>query len=129
MEHSKRISYRGMRTDIWMGKACAVVRYQIACDCGDSKHIQTMEIELDADSNMCFVRFWADLKWCDYWYDEDSWLRRWWLRLQAIWRILITGHIEVQGDFVIRGKEHLDVLAQAIQEGGEILKCEENDLT
>lgn len=62
---------------------------------------------------------------------NDSWgsppfYERWWARIKASLRILFTGYIELNADFMIQDVDHLEAFIEALEEGKQkMLKLKE----
>ena len=108
------ISNNVMKMSEWKGSS---VWYKIGCSCGGGDNCDCqIEFEFDKDFGDITINFYQNLMWCDYWQNKWFW-ERWWSRIKVATKILLTGRTEVNGDFIIKGHEHLDSIIEAFNEG------------
>ena len=107
------MNYRVMKTNEFEN----AVYYEIACSCGDNRHNIQISFEKDPDlPDYISLIIYKDLDWTDYWGEENI-FKRLLCRIKAALRILFTGHIEVEGECILQGEEHINSFINALEEG------------
>ena len=101
------------------------VYYRVACECGSDEHDVTIEFEKLPDiDDMIFLNFYKKIYWSSNWKSNDNWLRNIWFRIKGSLKILFLGYLELEGDFIIKGEEHIDSFTEALKEGKSYIKGE-----
>lgn len=95
--------------------------YKAACDCGSDDCTQTLILEYDRLGKFISLDMYAKESFSSY-YSGRSWVERFWLRVKAAFKILFMDYIDVEGDFVFSGEEHIQDYIIALQSGLEELK-------
>jgi len=100
------------------------VWYEIGCSCtGDDCKAQ-IEFELDEEFGFIDITFHKKIMWADYWGCKPLY-KRIYDRIKVSLKILFTGYIELEGDFMIRDEDHIDSFIEALKEGKEkMLECQ-----
>ena len=119
------------------------VTYRVECSCGDNEHDVTIDFEIDKKFNDISLNFYKDISFSHYYiYRDVLWfdkivkqknivvallfylkntliypMRVFWCRLKAATRILFTGYLKMESDFMIDNNEHIDNFILALQEG------------
>lgn len=103
------------------------VWYNIMCDCCSEDHDTTMEFEYDKDMNMLFLSFYKTINYSkefSYVWDDDTLVDTIKNRIEVIWRrlkdatkLLFTGYVEMDGDFILQDKQHIQDFIDALIEG------------
>ena len=111
---------KGILTSIDTGKYIGEFKdgiyYRTACSCGSDDHEIDLEIEYDKDCQDITLHMYAKVEWSSHWGDMN-WFKRIWLRIKAATKIIFTGWIDLQEDFIINKTEHIDTLIEALEEG------------
>ena len=78
------------------------VFYRVMCDCRDYEHDVRIEIEHD-DFNYLTLRFYVTIVW-NWWADKGlwGWVENKWRRFKAAIRLLFTGWIDLEADFLLK---------------------------
>jgi len=121
----RKISYNVMKHEgsIWGAW------YKVACGCGSDDHMLNVEFEYDKDAPNCmWIHFHKEMTWCYSW-GCNSWYQRLWKRISCAFKMLFTGHIEVEESFILDGAEHLDSFICALNEGRQRILDHQNKLT
>ena len=93
-----------------------LIFYRVACACGDNECDCDIIFEHDKNINDISINFYKNLYWHDY-YNHDMFITRWLARLKLSLKILFTGNVKVQGEFLIQSEEHINNFIMALQEG------------
>lgn len=111
-----------MKLDEWDSD----VWYEIGCACGGEDCNAQIEFEIDNDFSVIDINFYKKVMWADYW-GCDRFYERWWARIKASFKILFTGYIELEGNFMIKDIDHLESFIEALEEGKQkMLKLKED---
>lgn len=121
------ISYRVMKTDKWDGEYSKAQWYKIPCDCGNDNCTLTFEIEFDKEDSITSAIFYKDMWWSTRIYPQSKhalvcFFCEAWARICGAIRLLFVGRIEMEGDLVLRGPEHIAAFIEALKEGMEFVK-------
>ncbi len=86
----------------------------------------TIMFEFDEDFGHIDIRFYHNVSWADYW-GSNNWFTKMWSRIKLACKVMFTGYVELEGDFLIQEEEHLDGFIEALQEGrSKMLEFQEN---
>lgn len=102
------------------------VLYRIACDCGADEHDATISIEYDKEINYLSLRFWKKVCWCPNW--ENKWYNKIWKRITGTLKMLFTGYVELEEDFLIREDDNIKDFITALIEGRQKLQSYEDNI-
>lgn len=103
-------------TEVW---------YEIGCICTGDDCRSQIAFEIDKEFNHIDIIFYKKVMWADYWGNNPFYVK-WWKRFKASLRILFTGYIELEGDFMIQDIDHLEAFIEALDEGKQkMLKLKE----
>jgi len=119
----KEISYRVLKVGEFNGDN-PTVYYKVLCSCSEDRHTLTLELEHDCDSVNLSIE--QELTWSSVWGDY-SWYQRIWNRITGAIKLLFVGYIDVQGDCIIQGEEHIQSFIDALEEGKGFIKRWEKD--
>ena len=126
------------------------ITYRCACDCGEASRDIYIEFEYDKDlQQMLFLNFYKDVYFFDnfrrdvLWFDDvvkkvkerefkeaiydffDNSLFYYWknfrYRLRKAVRILFTGYLEMNEDFILKGVDHIDNFIKVLEEGKNLI--------
>lgn len=112
------ISYKVMKTDEFED----AIFYRTACSCGGHDHDITVELEWDKKVKMVFMNFYKKLAWCAYWGVGNNWFKSQWKKLQAIYKIIFHGYIEIEESLIFQDPEHIENFMKALEEGRKKLE-------
>ena len=99
------------------------VWYRIACGCMYEEHDCTITIKQDFEWRQDIdLVFYKKVSWADYHGRNDNFISRWVSRIKCSLKVLFTGYIELEEDFLIHGEEHIDNFIQALEEGKQKIK-------
>ena len=116
------ISNNVMKTNEWKGTS---VWYRVGCACSGETCDSIIAFEFDEDFGHIDINFYKTIIWNEYWNNKWFW-ERWWSRIKVACKVLFKGYIELEGNFMIEEKEHLDEFVNALQEGrGKMLEWQE----
>lgn len=96
------------------------VMYRAMCDCQDGDHDATISFEYDKEFNEVELHFYKKTAWCTNW--NDPWYKSAWRRIRDSLKMLITGYIELDDDFLIRDQEHIDNVITAMIDGRVMMR-------
>jgi len=91
------------------------VFYIIQCDCGSKECSAHMIVEADRELNLVRVEFYKEIKLCNYIYPYNI-FKEILFRIKNAFKIIFTGNITLESDFIISNPKHLDDLITALQE-------------
>lgn len=126
------------------------ITYRCACDCGEGEHDLHIEFEYDKElQQMLFLNFYKDVYFFDYfrrdvlWFDDiikkvkekkfkeavsdffDDTLFYYWknfrYRLRKAVRLLFTGYLKMNEDFILHGVDHIDSFIGVLEEGKSLI--------
>lgn len=124
------------------------VTYRFNCSCGDNEHNVDISFEVDEEFKLITMIFYKDISFSHYWiyrnilwFDEFKrkknilkailyftentfiyYFKCFWCRTKAALRLLFTGYLKMDSDFLIEGGEQIDNFILALQEGRDIIK-------
>ena len=86
------------------------ILYRVMCDCGDSEHDSTIEFEIDKKLGMLFLLFHKDVEYCHYDFNApfDMKLRNFLDRFRAAFRLIFTGYLKMNAEFLLKDLDHID---------------------
>ena len=125
------------------------ITYRCACDCGEAEHDVYIDFEYDKKMSMLFLNFYKDIYFFDgfrqnvLWFDDvikkvkekmykeaiydflDDTLFYYWknfrYRLRKAVRIIFTGYLEMNDEFILQDIEHIDNFIKALEEGKNLI--------
>ena len=103
-----------------------MVFYRVACACGDRDCGCDIILEHVKHINDITITFYKDL-YLDTYYSSNNYIVRLLNRLQLSLKILLSGHVKIQGEFLIQSEKHIDSFITALQEGKEKIKKNKGD--
>ena len=95
------------------------VFYRAACDCTSKDHDITLMLSKDDSDSIDLVLF-MDVRFHSWW--NMNWFKIQWLKFKWILKLIFTGRIEMEGDFIFQGKEHIQEFINALNEGMDKLE-------
>jgi len=129
------------------------VLYRCSCSCGDPSHDVYIDISFDKELNMLSLEFWKrvsffkfdrrDLLWFDnfkeyvikrkikqallylfdntfiYWFDNFKY------RLKNSIKLIFTGYLDMEEDFIFQGEKHISNFIECMKEGLYLVKQEQ----
>jgi len=95
--------------------------YRVACACGNNECDCDISLEYDKSIKTVSMIFYKNLYWNDH-YTDKRFITRWLSRLKVSLKVLFTGYIKVNEEFLIQSEEHIDNFITALQEGKEKIK-------
>jgi len=98
-----------------------MVFYRVACACGSNDCDCDISLEYDKNIKTISMIFYKNLYWNDN-YSHKMFITRWLSRLKVSLKILFTGYIKVNEEFLIQSEKHIDDFITALQEGKEKIK-------
>jgi hypothetical protein len=122
-----------MLLDKWEGtdKTDRAVHCRVACDCGGSDCDVHLDIEYDRELNMVFLEFWKDVYFFDIIRDSEATIdkiKNILYRIRKAIRLVFTGYLKMNEDFVLQEEEHIDNFIQIMQDAKEFVKSGKDDL-
>jgi len=130
--------------------------YSCSCDCGSPEHDVIIDFEFDPQYQGAFLNFYKDIYFFDkpridlLWFDHaisdyfnnknktelvriifeniiSKRLEIFWNRFKNATRLLFTGYLKMNEDFILREGEHLDNLILALIEGRDFLESKNKE--
>ena len=80
------------------------VTYRAACSCGSHEHDVSIDIEIDKEFKIVSLCFYKKLVWSSHWGDANL-FKRCWLKLKAVCKIIFTGYVELEEEFLMNDPE------------------------
>ena len=108
-------SYRVMKTHDFDKS----VFYRVSCDCTDAEHDMCLEMDVD-DFPIMSLHFYWNAETTVFW-GNTNWFKRQWHKLKLIGRLIVHARLDLQGDFLLLDKNHIDSFIEALKEGKELL--------
>jgi len=125
-----------------------MIMYRAECSCGDNEHDVTIEIEVDKKFGSISLNFYKDISFSHYYiYRDVLWSDKilkdknifsailyilenslvyygkvLWCRLKNSSRLMFTGYLKMESDFMIDSDEHIDNFILALQEGRDMVR-------
>ena len=122
--------------------------YRVECSCGSEEHAVKLDFEIDKKFGVMSLTFYKDISFSHYYiYRDVLWFdkifeqkhigaallyyikntiiyfgRVCWCRLKAATRLMFTGYLKLESDFLIERGNHLDNFILALQEGRDLLR-------
>jgi hypothetical protein len=90
--------------------------YRLACSCGTPEHDCVIMFELE--DGIAQVDFYKKMTWCP-WY-KDNWFLKIWERIKAATKLLFTGWIEIEEEFIV-DRRYIPDIIKVFQESEEML--------
>ena len=98
--------------------------YRAACDCTFEEHDLSMELSLDDEYDLMYLTLWKNLDYASY-YKSNNWFQDKWLRIKTATKLLFTGRIKIDTEFIFGGEKHINDFIKALEYGKkEIRKIE-----
>ena len=127
------------------------ISYRVSCDCQDHEHESIIDFEIDKDFGMISLTFYKDISfpilyiYKDVLWGEDLikelkqkhifkaikilventiiyWIKNFWCRFKNATRLLFTGYLEMNSDFLLQEDDHIDNVISALQEGRDMMR-------
>lgn len=95
--------------------------FRATCGCLSNNHDRTIVVTKDED-DIISCTIYADLKYYDWSTSNDNFLSKAWGRMKGAWKILTSGYIELQGEFMFDGDQAAKDYANAIIDATTKLK-------
>ena len=95
------------------------VMYRVACDCKDPEHDITIEMEFDKKFGMIFLQLHKDVEYCHYDFSDPAFekLRNIWRTVKAAFRLVFTGYLKTNTEFLLKDLDHIDSFIAALMRG------------
>jgi hypothetical protein len=97
------------------------VTFRASCNCTDRRHDMTIDIEADKEMGDIILHFYIDLESNVYWGGK-SLLKRIVKKITYVLRLIFTGRIEMENDFILDSKKQIEDFISTITRAYEILK-------
>jgi len=94
------------------------ILYRAACKCLSSDHDITIEIEVD-DYDFIYLTFYKEISASSY---NKNWFLEKMNRIKMAFKILFTGYINTESDFILGGETQINDFLAAIESGKNYLK-------
>ncbi len=97
--------------------------YKAHCSCGSDEHTQTLILDLDKDAVIMLSihsKIWTHYNnsWCDTWQERlDLWWKSQKLKWKQVYKLIFTGQIEGENEFMFYGKDQIQSYIDALQKG------------
>ncbi len=101
--------------------------YSTHCDCG--QECMTLEIFKDKriDKKDIFINLHYDMiHYCNHNFEYAEWYEIWkkfamlFFRIKSAIKLLLTGHLKLEGEFIFRGRNHINAFIKALESSKEI---------
>ena len=97
-----------------------MVMYRAMCACSANEHDVTMSFEYDKELNEVELHFFKTISWYHGW--NEKWYEKIWRRIKCSSRLLFTGWIDLEDDFLIQDVEVLDNIITAMIDGRVMIR-------
>ena len=104
------------QVEILSDDTCNFPYFRTSCACSDPGHTMELIIDYHKDEGRpdIILNLYSNLSWDDYnWYKSNI-LSKMWHRLKAAVRIVFTGYIEVNEEFMFRGEKQVRELSDTL---------------
>ena len=105
------MSYRIMKTSEYKTD----LFYRASCMCGSEECDLTLELEYDEELNEIILYIYKNVYWSDGW--SNSLFVRFWKRLKASLKIMFTGNLKMDSDFIFDSKEQIKEFTSQLESG------------
>lgn len=113
-----------MKLNTYNNKSDISAWYKTSCACGSDNHDCTIVLEKDKEHPVdVSMVFYKKISWADY-YGKSNIIARMLKRIQCSLKILFTGYIELEEDFIFHNEQHIDNFIEAMKEGKNTVKEE-----
>lgn len=102
-----------------LGEWDSAIMYRVACDCKDSEHDVTIDMEFDKRLGMIFLQLYADVEYCHYDIDASAFekFRNYWRTVKAAFRLVFTGYLKTNTEFLLQDLDHIDSFIALLKRG------------
>jgi len=110
-----------------------LIIYRAICSCSQEKHDLTIHLEKDTEFDLLLLTFYVNLSIDEYFslWEKDNFkgkLKKFihilWIRIKLSLKVLFTGYIEIEQEFIIDDKDQIDSLVKSLEEGKSYLNIE-----
>jgi hypothetical protein len=93
--------------------------YRAHCGCTSDNHSQDIIISVENNEydDLINVTIYSRLRFCDYDAENKSFIKRMFSRIKNASKLLLTGDIEVHGEFIFSSKEQVDDYVNVLKSG------------
>ena len=98
--------------------------YKIDCDCSSDEHAANIEMEWDNEINMLVLNFYKEVSYSAwlFWKDDNFFgkavdaYRIIMRRIKGAIKLIFTGSLEMQDEFIIQDEQHINDFIEALEE-------------
>ena len=94
--------------------------YRTTCKCMSKSHDLDIELGYDEEYDMLEMTFNINCIWDTHW--NMNWVERLCRRFKTSMRLLFTGRVDLEQEFIFRGDEHVGGILNALNEGVEKIR-------
>lgn len=114
----------------WDSKEETSIWYNIGCDCGSGGHDTNIMFEYDKSTDILFLNFYKTISYSKefghLYYEDDTLvdvikdkIKVLWKRMKDATKLLFTGYVEMESDFILKDTQHIQDFIDALIEGRE----------
>ena len=114
----------------WDLKEETSIWYNIGCDCGSGEHDTNIMFEYDKSIDILFLNFYKTISYSKefghLYYEDDTLvdvikdkIKVLWKRMKDATKLLFTGYVEMESDFILKDTQHIQDFIDALIEGRE----------
>ena len=106
------MSFRIMETDNFEDN----IFYRASCMCGSRKCDLILELEYDEDMHDILLNMYKDVYWSDYGFNDNI-FKKLWSRIKASFRVLFTGYIKMEEEFIFENERQINEFTSTLNDG------------
>jgi len=92
------------------------VFYRASCMCGSKNCDMVLELEYIKDLDEIVLNIYKDVYWSDYGFNNTI-FKKIWSRIKASFRVLFTGYIKMEEEFIFENEEQIKEFTSTIESG------------
>ena len=111
------------------------VFYKAHCDCMSDNHTQTLILDYDKEFDIVTLAVHSTITtqyntdWCTTWQERlEQWYNAQILKFNQVCKLIWTGQIEGENEFLFQSKEQVRDYIAALEEGLDKLNCAKRDI-
>lgn len=116
-----KTSYRIMKRSEFIDHPEPVIYYKADCACGSSECSLILELEYDKYIGDISLTIYNDLAYCSWWYIKNEtkfyFFKDIYRRVKGALKLLFTGKIRLEGNFIFSDIDQIDAFINALEEG------------
>ena len=90
------------------------------CDCMGNHHDHNLIVEYDKELGFVSIQIHTDVSYCDWYAEDKNLFIRMWSRIRNAAKLLFTGYLEMDSEFIFseseRGRNYAKAILEAMDE-------------